>query len=605
MATEYHLLTCLGRDGLTITAATSDVITLAAHGMRAGHPVRFTNIGGSLPGGLAANTTYYVSATDLLAGSFKVSATNGGSVVDITSTGSGTNKVIGAYWATLPATDPGNGGNYKARYGSAGSERVWSTWALFEAAIRGRFDTGTDLILEIQGAWTDTSNYGTALKGFKSITVHTKINGVRDPDAWHYGDVTKGWTFSAAAGSNGPAFAQPNVIVDGIASISRGATTSTRSAIGGSGACVGMIVRNCILKNYYGVGGPGTGHQVYNNIIYDCDYAGIAEVIDILNGLIAFNLISGCAIGISSAFTTASRPMYSAHIGNILIGNTLNYGKANQTAIASSRYIALYNTGDANDIKTVTFTAATNLVNFVAHGLTLNTPLKFTNTGGALPGGLVSNTTYYIRTVNTDSFTLSSTIGGAADVDITTDGTGSTTTSLIWDTAPSGDPATSVICVTTDFIDYTNKDFRPASASSPQVELITLTDDDNLSRLDILDAVRPNYINATTDKADAGPYEFDHGNGLAPLTVSISISNIISGTVLAIYKSSDNSQIVAPTTVSGTSFSTTYTYTADTAVIVRLRKSSGSPKYLPQDLAGTITTSGLNITAMQVLDTIA
>jgi hypothetical protein len=232
--------------------------------------------------------------------------------------------------------------------------------------------------------------------------------------------------------------------------------------------------------------------------------------------------------------------------------------------------------------------------------------LKFTNTGGSLPTGLVSNTTYYVRTVNADSFTLSATIGGSSDVDITTDGTGTTTISLIWDTAPSGVPATSSICATTDFTDYANKIFTPASSSSPQINILPFSDGDGLPREDILNLLRPNYepVSFPDNKGDAGPFEFDHGNGLAPLTVPISINGIASGSVLAIYKASDMSVIASPATTSG-SYSASYTYTGDTNIIVRVRKGSAATKYLPYEYNGTITSTGFSLTVAQILDPIA
>jgi hypothetical protein len=72
----------------TFTAATDDVITSTAHGLADGDTIQVSNSGGALPTGLAASTTYYVR--DRTADTFKVSLTSGGSAVDITGTGSGT-----------------------------------------------------------------------------------------------------------------------------------------------------------------------------------------------------------------------------------------------------------------------------------------------------------------------------------------------------------------------------------------------------------------------------------------------------------------------------------------------------------------------------------
>jgi hypothetical protein len=68
------------------------VITKVAHGFLAGDIVVFTTTD-TLPTGLTAGTKYYVIATSLLADSFRVSATYGGSAVNTSSAGSGTHTV--------------------------------------------------------------------------------------------------------------------------------------------------------------------------------------------------------------------------------------------------------------------------------------------------------------------------------------------------------------------------------------------------------------------------------------------------------------------------------------------------------------------------------
>lgn len=74
---------------VTVDAVT-DVFTLAAHGFSDGDEVSFTTTG-ALPGGLALLTIYYVR--DATAATFKVSATEGGSAVDITDAGAGVHSV--------------------------------------------------------------------------------------------------------------------------------------------------------------------------------------------------------------------------------------------------------------------------------------------------------------------------------------------------------------------------------------------------------------------------------------------------------------------------------------------------------------------------------
>lgn len=72
---------------LTVTAATPAVFTKAGHGYIAGSIIRFG--AATIPTGLTAGSTYYVSATGLTANTFQVSTSIGGSSVATSSTGSG------------------------------------------------------------------------------------------------------------------------------------------------------------------------------------------------------------------------------------------------------------------------------------------------------------------------------------------------------------------------------------------------------------------------------------------------------------------------------------------------------------------------------------
>ena len=74
----------------TATAAT-DLLTETAHGLLPDDIIQVSTTG-TLPAGLAAATNYYVIASGLTANDWKVSATQGGSAVDITTTGTGTHS---------------------------------------------------------------------------------------------------------------------------------------------------------------------------------------------------------------------------------------------------------------------------------------------------------------------------------------------------------------------------------------------------------------------------------------------------------------------------------------------------------------------------------
>lgn len=71
----------------TFTAAVTNIITANAHGLSEGDCI-WVSTTTTLPAGLSASTNYYVR--DVTTNTFKVSATPGGTEVDITNTGTGT-----------------------------------------------------------------------------------------------------------------------------------------------------------------------------------------------------------------------------------------------------------------------------------------------------------------------------------------------------------------------------------------------------------------------------------------------------------------------------------------------------------------------------------
>jgi hypothetical protein len=74
----------------TFTAATTDIITSAGHGMANGNAIQVSSTG-TLPAPLAAGTTYFVR--DVTTDTFKVALTASGAAVDITGTGTGTHTL--------------------------------------------------------------------------------------------------------------------------------------------------------------------------------------------------------------------------------------------------------------------------------------------------------------------------------------------------------------------------------------------------------------------------------------------------------------------------------------------------------------------------------
>jgi microcystin-dependent protein len=97
-ATYADLYAALNKTAtVTMTIASPCVVSWASHGLVAGIPVKFSTTG-ALPTGLVAGTTYYVSATGLAAGTFRVSATPGGATINTSGSQSGTHTGICSPW---------------------------------------------------------------------------------------------------------------------------------------------------------------------------------------------------------------------------------------------------------------------------------------------------------------------------------------------------------------------------------------------------------------------------------------------------------------------------------------------------------------------------
>lgn len=134
----------------------------------------------------------------------------------------------------------------------------------------------------------------------------------------------------------------------------------------------------------------------------------------------------------------------------------------------------------------------------------------------------------------------------------------------------------------------------------------------NLSGCTFSGYANPLHITATTgtvtitlaDGQSVPGYVSDGATVMvAPKSVSITISGMAEGSVLAAYKISDGAAIISPTTIGATgSYSTTYSYTGDTQIEVVARKGTSGTKYLPYSAPGLITSTGFSLIVNQVID---
>lgn len=89
----------------TISFASPAVVSFTSHGLTLNDIVKFSTTG-SLPTGLTAGTAYYVISAGLTADAFQVSATQGGSAINTSSSGSGTHTLVKITPVSVATTDP-------------------------------------------------------------------------------------------------------------------------------------------------------------------------------------------------------------------------------------------------------------------------------------------------------------------------------------------------------------------------------------------------------------------------------------------------------------------------------------------------------------------
>ena len=130
---------------------------------------------------------------------------------------------------------------------------------------------------------------------------------------------------------------------------------------------------------------------------------------------------------ITAAMLTSSTAAEPSGTDPAAWSSATSYAVGDKSFLASTHRIyqcLIGHLGNAAASATVTMTiAAPCVVTWTGHTLPLNATVKFTTTG-ALPGGLLPGTTYYVTAPATNTFSLAATPNGAA---ITTTGTQSGT----------------------------------------------------------------------------------------------------------------------------------------------------------------------------------
>jgi len=141
-----------------ITTGT-DTIAYTTHGLSAGDAVKYFHGGGAAATGLTNNTTYYVIASGLTANAFKVSATDGGSTVDITGTGNNAQYFeLATTVATIQATATASLGS-----GAGGIKSTHAGWVRRTVGTGGRAGRVQQEVLVAMGSMSSDASDDTVL----------------------------------------------------------------------------------------------------------------------------------------------------------------------------------------------------------------------------------------------------------------------------------------------------------------------------------------------------------------------------------------------------------------------------------------------------------
>lgn len=597
--------------GVTVVAAT-DLFTSTAHGLVANDRLIFTTTT-TLPAGLALNTTYYVIASGLTANDFKVSATESGTTIDVTDTGTGTHSwsarrtVLSLYsevmnefdeltqlddtipmkyntpteyelingWTFSAASDVGYlyGGSIKV----TGTGDIWANfytlgtietgavayWAQNNASVATHpgYQSGhIDQLINVSplGADTDT-RYVTAFirtwtDGYDNFRIQAPTTGGRNPvplaTANDLNNQTASGTVAAAPYSNiTVTFGSPTYDFD-----QDGTAESYEVTID----CATLTVLQTYerLKYITRVGETTTLNGIQGQF-YRYINSTYAESKAAPFGTYAGGKFFGArGVLLTNFAATDTNNIILIDSAGVIRQAPTAISVAVNSVVSGDRVLVARSTAMA-----VTVVAATDLLTTAtAHGLLVGTPVVFTTTG-TLPAGISLATTYYVISsgLTATDFKVSATISGAT-IDITGTGTGTHTWTAA--TLPNKNQFTIASRTTTTIVVN-----ETVNIDIPSTGVLRVGDD------------RYTYtaLNRTT-KTFSG-------------MTAVSAYSVGTPCYCPIID-----EQAAATTVSKA-----LTYFADFGVVVLVRKKG----IIPFENTGTVTTAGLTASAIRTTDTVA
>ena len=404
----------LSDTGRTATAdAGTNRISLAAHGFTADTRVMLITTG-TMPGGLVAGRFYYVR--DVAPGDFKLAANAGGSVIDITSAGTGTLTVYG----TIDGVTPRLLRDYVILRQPA-NPAVVEEPLLFAESVIGTLKTGgtgqliNDLILgpclyDAGAAFapSDRQRFVT-ITGSATVTCTadldygntlTRTSGAAQP----FSRSSAGGQIKITSGSQTGTYFIQSVAADGNSVVLDGITFTPETGV----AVEIQVVTNSGTYRIRKVGGTG------RNLVLDQLFA----YPDGNNGSLSWRVHDGYRTSLVHTRVVRSSISLAGSIGDADTGGVheprlgVDYDVDYEagTLFQVGRLAGLWGL-DSTD-KVCTANPATDVLTAASHGFVDDDDVVFW-TPGTLPTGLTAGTKY-IRDATLSTFRVAESVGGTA-----------------------------------------------------------------------------------------------------------------------------------------------------------------------------------------------
>ena len=369
----------------TISTASPAVITKSNHGLLVNYPIIFSTTG-ALPTGLTAGQTYYVLGTNLTQNTFTVSSLKGGGAIATTANGSGTHTYIPQGITTTLLRE-----NYSYIYLTVYQPNDYSAIATTATATATTTASMTSSSISGTTLTVGTLASGTILPGMV-LTGGSIISGTYIVSNIP-GVITGTTTYSSLTGT----------------SVTAAATYTGVSQLSTSGSGTGAtftVVKTTSGTSYNGVTtitvvSGGTGYTVGDTITISGAVLGGVVTTNDLTFTLATSVNSTTYWTVSASQTQTSTTITGT-------SNQFTVGTSTGGVVNQPIKFGISTQATTSDGPTAYITVGTT------DGMIVDMPLAFTVTSGSAFGGLVSGTTYYVKSIISGTqITLSATQGGS------------------------------------------------------------------------------------------------------------------------------------------------------------------------------------------------